>query len=810
MPELYFLLERAFAPAFLPRVHLTWFHELYRGEAPEYGSTLSKGTVSTLEHFTLEEKETLEKLNSQFVLLIDFLKSECIRLRINDGLEAVPNDFLLDDFAPEEKVDLLDNLNIFSTRYTSRTFYANEDRIFYTHVKKEIETIVFQVRHNTLLHDIEKRRILQYLLRQIIYCAGGVVGHLETAKINLCNSETVDAWLAKFRLTIIQQLASDYIRKNLINAGLEIHIESIFLKYASNMGWNPYGFEFRSWVEDNFASLARVPHSYLEINFKEGFLQHYNPSTIIEELTTCLHSHIGKRLQTKDSPYAQEEDQKTVINLPSLPDFRKFFENIPFITESNINIMYDIFTLELPSDSSLFFKLGEERLYLKPLSELKRAMIEIFIKTNTHFFEIYYDKYYTLVPHCLDLCYQHNAEKPPLEISLKALEFLRHHDVHFNQCLFILFYQNNVRNFSNCLLDNVDFSEVDIESLNLTGSTLHFQKEITPDEFIFLFKSCASPVFRAIESLENIEEALFKEASSEKSPTDKGILLFYAIAINSPFSITRLLAAGADATVEDHLTRTPIYKAAVKFKRWECVKALATAKAQDDSLILAIAASEKRWDIVEILLDTKTDPNYQPEAIDDECTALHFAARTNNVCMVQKLLKAGANPNLKTCRGKKTPLEEAIELGHRECIPVLQNAGFKKLYHLIQKSLPSSIKSPFLQFYSALRKDSFTSPLPKNIITEHFIYFLEESIEKYKEEKQDEKERENEIRESLYQSRNDLQEQLEGKPTVFNGLTIALEHFFENLLPENHLLRLHRTLPPLYTLSSDSSSNFVR
>ncbi|MCC2666787.1 MAG: Ankyrin repeat (3 copies), partial [Gammaproteobacteria bacterium] len=532
-----------------------------------------------------------------------------------------------------------------------------------------------------------------------------------------------------------------------------------------------------------------------------------NPTAITEELATHLHSHIGKRLQTKDSPYAQEEDQKTVISLPTLPDFRKFFENIPFITEPNINIIYDIFTLEPLSDSSLFFKLGDERLYLKPLSDLKRSMIEIFIKTNTHFFEIHHDEYYTLVPHCPELCYQHNAEKPPLETSLKALKFLRQHYVHFNQYLFMLFYQNNVRNFSSCLLEDVDFSEVDIKSLDLRGSTLYFQKEITPNEFIFLFKSCdALPVFRAIESLENIEEALFKEARSEKSPIDKGILLFYAIGINSSLSITRLLAAGADATGKN-LKETPIQHATLKFKRWECVKALTTAKTEDDSLILAMAASEKQWDIVEILLDTKTDPNYQIEQ-DDDVTALNFAARTNNVRMVQKLLEAGANPTLKTYKGKQTALEEAIAAGHHECIRLLQNVGFKKLYHLIQKSLPSSIKSPFLQFYSALRKDSFTSPLTKNVITEHFICFLEESVEKYKEEKQDEKE--NEIRESLYKSRNDLQERLEGKPPVFNGLTTALQHLFESILPENHPLRRHRPLRPLHTLPSDSSPHFVR
>jgi hypothetical protein len=812
MPKSYLLLERAFAPALLPPAYPNWLQELYREEAPEYGSALSKGTVKTLDEFTPEEKEMLTKLNSQFNLLIEAIRSECIRLRIHDNLDAANNGSTL-----EEKVDLFENLNDFATRYSSRTFYANAEALFYSQVKQDIEIIVFNLLHNSLLHDIEKKRVLQYLLREIIYCAGGVLGHLDTAKISLSSSETLDAWLAKFRLTLIQQLASEYIRRNGTRPSLEIHVEILFLKCAALQKLNPYGYESRSPIKDNFAPLTQITLKHLK-DFKESFLCRYNPTAIMEELAAHLHCHIKERLQKKDSPYTQEEDQKTIINLPKLSDFRKFFENIPLVTEPDISI-YDIFSLETLSESSLTFKLSDERLYLKPISELKRCMLEIFIRRKTDFFKTYHDEYYTLVPHSSELCYQHNLKKPPFESSLRGLEFLKQHSTRLTHTLFILFYQNNVRNFSGCMLDDVNFSECDIQSLNLKGSTLYFQKEITPDQFISLFKHGAWLAFRAISPREMIEEALSKQDFLGKSAEDKGILLTYAVLINSPLFITHLLAEEADATIENFSSEQTAIMYAQRLKRWECVKALAPAKTSKHANILAIAAQEAQWDVVEILLSAKTDPNYQLLQGNGE-TALHFAASHNNARMVKELLEAGADPSLKAYRSQKTALEQAIEREHHACIQLLQNADFKKLYHLIQKPLfppsirnpypfflsfyenqfPPSIKRPFVQLCTTLRNDSSTSSSTKKIITDHFIYFLENVAKKYEAERYEEKKESGTLLEHLYESKDNLEGKLNGKPAVSNELMIALEHLFESILPENLSLRSKYFFPSMRTL----------
>ncbi len=820
MPISYFLRERAFAPALLPPIHPNWFQELYGEEAPEYGSTLSKGTVSTLDDFTLEEKEVLAKLNRQFNLLIEIIRSECIRLRINDDLDGV-----LDDFAPEEKIDLLNNLNNFSSRYSNRIFYANEGPLFYSQVKQDIEIIAFNLLHNSLLHDVEKKRTLQYLLQQIIYCAGGVLGHLDTAKMNLSRSETLDAWLAKFRLTLIQQLASDYVRQNRAHAGYEIHIGILFLKYATAQGWNPYGFEVRSKIEDPFERMVSLlPYEWEA--FKEDFSTRYNPSVIMEELATHLHYHLRERLQKKDSPYAQEEDHKTIISLPKLPDFKKFFEDLPLVTDP-ASSLYDMFSPEPLGESSLFFKLGDECLYLKSIPELKRSMMEIFIKTNINFFEIYHDEYYTLVPHSPDLCYQHNLEKPPLETSLKAFAFLKEHRVKLTHALFSLFYENNVRDFSDCTLHDVDFSKCDIQALNLKRSRLYFQKEITPDQFISLFKCGAIITFFTATLLGHIEFVALLQETIGNSPEDKGILLTYGVLINSPEFISRLLAIGADATLNNFSSEETAIMQALRFRQWECVKVLSRVKTPKDPFVLVSAAEKGQWDIVEILLETGTDPNLSTDP--EEETALHFAVHNNKACLVEKLLAAGADPSLKTYTQEETALDQAIAREYHECVQLLQNADIKKLSQLIKKPLfPPSIKNPhpfFLSFYEnqfppsiknsffrlcgILRNDSFTSPLTKKTITDHFISLLKGTTEKDEEKEYEEKEENETILDRLYQSRKSLKSKLTGKPPLSNELTTAITDLFESIFPEGRLWRMNH-LPPIRETVPESPFNPLR
>lgn len=58
----------------------------------------------------------------------------------------------------------------------------------------------------------------------------------------------------------------------------------------------------------------------------------------------------------------------------------------------------------------------------------------------------------------------------------------------------------------------------------------------------------------------------------------------------------------------------------------------------------------------------------------DGQTALHVAARNNNIFIVDLLIGLGANPNLEDI-DEVSPFHESIINGHLECIKTLRKAG---------------------------------------------------------------------------------------------------------------------------------------
>jgi len=417
------LLPRAFAHAPLPVIDPAWVtNNLYNNNPPEYAEAVSKGTVENFNTFNQEEKIVIERFNNQFEQIIEFIKTECVRLQVSDHLTSTAPD------GSEDKIDLSDELNTFYERYSGRVYYLGEQASFYTQIKRSLEIIAYNLRENSALHNTDKKRLLEHLISEIRYCAGGVFQHIETAKIELSSHETLDVWLAKFRLMLIQQYAQG-----------NPHAEFVYLKHAIELGWNPYGFETQSAVYDTFSKTDLLKFRTKD-QFAKYFLKKYTPTAIMETLATGLYRCITEKLK----------DNNAVICFEALSDFQGFFLGIPFITEEKINI-YDIFSTEPSSaDSPILFKFADECFYQKPISELMQSMTGIFADTDSGFFKIYRDEYYILVPQSPYLCYQHNSEKqPPLEATQKALTWLLiDNKTALNYKLFLLFYNKGIQNFS--------------------------------------------------------------------------------------------------------------------------------------------------------------------------------------------------------------------------------------------------------------------------------------------------------------------------------------------------------------------------
>lgn len=123
-----------------------------------------------------------------------------------------------------------------------------------------------------------------------------------------------------------------------------------------------------------------------------------------------------------------------------------------------------------------------------------------------------------------------------------------------------------------------------------------------------------------------------------------------------------LLAAGADTEYRDHNGDRALLWAASEGHA-EVVRLLLAAGSPPDSDLdpygetpLMEASTYAHDDVAVLLLAAGADPNRREQI---GVTALHYAARTDNVALVGALLTAGANPNVFDEVSFDTPLHEA-------------------------------------------------------------------------------------------------------------------------------------------------------
>ena len=161
---------------------------------------------------------------------------------------------------------------------------------------------------------------------------------------------------------------------------------------------------------------------------------------------------------------------------------------------------------------------------------------------------------------------------------------------------------------------------------------------------------------------------------------DQGVQpnLFEACAAGLAADVARLVAENSRMVAgRSHDGWTPLHLAAF-FGHLELVKILLDAGApmltisnnNEANLPISAAAAGKRTAVVRLLVERGCPPDAR--ATDQGFTALHLAANSGNVELVEFLLQSGANRNLKTGSGE-TAHDLAVKQGHK--IPLLKGEG---------------------------------------------------------------------------------------------------------------------------------------
>ncbi len=824
--------ERAFAPASIPLVEPNWCSSsLYRRETPEYGETLSKGTVNNLEEeFTLEEKITLDKFNRQFSLLVENIEAQCVQLGIID-------------------LDLLQNIEKFNTQYTSRVFYVDQPNPrFYTQIKQSLEAIAFHLSHNTLLNDVEKKRMMVELIEQIAFCSGGVFQHIENTRNNLSTHETSDAWLANFRLTLIQQAASDHVRKHIFDDGNEIHAKIVLLKYADEQGWAPYGIETRSAVEDIFANLAEITPAALE-TFRNNFLQRYNPIAIMMELATRLHDSITTRLQKKRSEQQVNDEKEDVVAIQGANGLDELLSGIPFNEKGLMpNDVFDSMRDEETASFCWTSPHTSERscFSLKSIPQLMLSMTTAFAREKTPIFETYQDEYYTLVKGSPELCHQYSEDTPPVEAAQQSVRWMKENNTYLTHLLFHSLYRRGIRDFSGCTLYQVDFSECSSEELILKNTHVLASPKMTPTEqFNALFEKYYQAQITAFARQRENQAPLLVEAAkiNDLEGVKRLLALFVDINTRDPSGFTALHYAAkeghlemvqllldnhADDTIraeKDDPKTTPLAYAA-SHKKWKCVELLIPKKSRTiDGYIVLLAAKDNQYELVMDLLIKKTiidinirvdektvlwyavnhalqrkggehavehkDKQYAVEHKDEEHAVEHknkqHAVEYTPVQIVRSLLAVGAQDDFSILINAAVQSQE-IDLAILLLIQDMKDIKTRDLIGELHKLTQTYAFSPeinkhFLDFYQTLQNDA-TSDETKATILQHFIDILKSNInilqsnEAEEEKDQCKNQKKLLIIEKILNSEQDLKNKLNRKPSMSLPLKIALGALF--------------------------------
>jgi ankyrin repeat protein len=637
------------------------YKSLYGNELPYYALDL-RGTIAENAHFTAEEITKQTVYNNQFMKLITAIAAECQIIEIKDAT-------------------LTNNLDTFYNRIEQRKYYVNQRGEFYSRIKESLEVILANLKHNTLLHTIDKKRIMCDLLREIINCGPGIYNHIETAREEISTHNTIEAWLAQLRKTLIKQLAHQHLQKYAIRATHITHIENVLLQYASDQKWYPYGYENLSSLNEIHASLANITAEDLQ-QFHHDFLQAYNPSAQIGEIANRLSANVSQRIAAEQHECKSHRLEMTQEKLYAC------MTGLPIINQPlGINTVFSVQEEEDKDTRSGEFYISHiGKVRLRSIDDLKIHLVRYFLIAEKQLYHIIQDENYVVVPGFYDLCYcvdenlpkhmwpqEKNHEQAPLltmqHLRIKhsmSLEAGRRFKLPLHNERFQYYYQRGERDFREFKLENVNLSNVNIEELNLNHVRLN-KVTLTPQQYIYLHFKQRDLVRFEIDDLvcEASDIGYYLDEMLSMSFEEKKILLFYAVKANQPGLLRILLQAGADPYVHTRENESPVHLAATR-QYWDCIKVFVEEKPDSGfgyskygyDTVLLCAAKNRRWEMVEFLFEKHkhssclvTYKNYD---------VLHCAAESGKAKIIRLLLRAGADPAVPD-NNNRLPIQIALD-----------------------------------------------------------------------------------------------------------------------------------------------------
>jgi ankyrin repeat protein len=643
MPQLpeSILLEPAFAPARAEFDCHKRLNEIYLEEKPEYADG-AHGTNAPSTPVAAEvieaHKEKIATFNFQFARLI----AEIIGFRTR--------------FAFTQRQLL--NVATFHERIESRTYFEYQSNEFYKAVKQYLENIVCAIanpdpvaikQHKTIMHD---------LLNYLAHCGTGVFSHLRNSSNLLTNKHCIETMLASLREIIVHQYADNHAHSNRMESSTYPHVYNVYFAHACEQGWQPLGTDEVRAINEYHANLAKVTEANYTA-FKTYFYEQYNPFSIIQFITDFLIENFRERIQ-------KGKKEVGTISFETLVDFSDFFAGLPLIGEAGI--LEVLFKLTENRDTGDFIYAGFHY-QLREVQQLIYTLTRFYLRAgeNRLFKGVSYDMdahtSFTMVAGFPKLCYLYDSEKDHARLaSSRQLEAvcptagvaaLKENLIPISQDNFEIFLQQNITDFSACLLEEINLVNVpQLEKYDFSRTTF-INATISARQFIFykLHQCNQTQSTFTILDYENVTAPDHHYQTPDERYADLAASLLFSLELFDDGKLTTLLIqSGAELHSCNSSNLTPA-EIACNNKRWAAIEAMADNVAACENVAdryrlhacLWEAMQQNNRELAFKLLMANADPK---AAIFNNSapTLLQWAAVNNYIELLAPLAKAGVIP----------------------------------------------------------------------------------------------------------------------------------------------------------------------